>query len=73
MFLLLLQWSFLEMILLLFLPQHLNLFALMDINISICRSIWLKPFKIWPLYLLHFKVKVEVEVFLMLLFLQILL
>jgi hypothetical protein len=65
--LLLLESSLLEMILLLFLPQHLNLFTLMDVNI-ICRSIWLKPFKIWPLYLL----KVEVEVMLMLIFLQIL-
>jgi hypothetical protein len=68
MFLLLLQSSLLETILLLFLPQHLNLFTLMDVNISICRSIWLKPFKTWPRYLLE----VEVEVMLMLIFLQIL-
>ena len=34
------------MILLLFHPQYINLFNLMDINITICLHTWLKHFKI---------------------------
>jgi hypothetical protein len=62
---LLLQWSFLEMIPLLFLPRlplGMDLLILMDINITICLNTWLMLFKIYILYLL-LKVEVEVKVY----------
>ena len=71
MFLPLLQRSFLEMILLLFLPVslclRLDLLNLMDVNITTCLQSWLKLFKIWPLHLLHQEVKVKIVVMLIVL------
>jgi hypothetical protein len=64
--LLLLMWSFLEMILLLFLPRlprDMGLFISMVINIIICLNTWLTPFKIYILdLLLEVEVEVEAEV-----------
>jgi hypothetical protein len=62
--LLLLLWSFLEMILLLFLPRlprDMDLFISMVINIRICLNTWPTPFEIYILNLL-LEVEVEVEV-----------
>jgi hypothetical protein len=60
--LLLLLWSFLEMILLLFLPRlprDMDLFISMVINIRICLNTWPTPFEI---YILNLLLEVEVEV-----------
>ena len=57
------------MILLLFLLVslclRLDLLNLMDINITTCLQFWLKPFKIWPLHLLHQEVEVKIMVMVM--------